>query len=212
MVGNIIDKTTVRISIDLINMKQEANTDSKNINPDEILDETINNQSESEETGEGSLAEEPADLDTEKSDFDKLKDELAEFKDKYLRLYSEFDNFRKRTSKEKLDLIQNANEQLLVALLPIVDDFERASKAGEENQDIEGYKLIQDKFSKSMEKYGVKIMKVEAGSDFDPDFHEAITQIPAPEEKLKGKIVDVVEKGYLLNEKVIRYAKVVVGN
>jgi molecular chaperone GrpE len=193
-------------------MKQETKTDDKNINSEDILDENINNQTEIEESEEGSVSEEPADSESEKSDFDKLKDELAEFKDKYLRLYSEFDNFRKRTSKEKLDLIQNANEQLLVALLPIVDDFERASKAGEENQDVEGYKLIQDKFNKSMEKYGVKIMKVESGSDFDPDFHEAITQIPAPSEKLKGKIVDVVEKGYLLNEKVIRYAKVVVGN
>ena len=196
-------------------MKQETKTDDTNMNQEEILDENVNNQPETGENQEGlesPSAEEATDSESEKSDFDKLKDELAEFKDKYLRLYSEFDNFRKRTSKEKLELIQNANEQLLVALLPIVDDFERASKAGEENQDIEGYKLIQDKFNKSMEKYGVKIMKVEIGSDFDPDFHEAITQIPAPSEKLKGKIVDVVEKGYLLNEKVIRYAKVVVGN
>ncbi len=193
-------------------MKQETKTDDKNINPDEILDENVNISSEIEESEEGTIEEGSGDAESEKSDFDKLKDELSEFKDKYLRLYSEFDNFRKRTSKEKLDLIQNANEQLLVALLPIVDDFERASKAGEENQDLEGYKLIQDKFNKSMEKQGVKIMKVEAGNDFDPDFHEAITQIPAPSEKLKGKIVDVVEKGYLLNEKVIRYAKVVVGN
>ena len=200
------------ILLTLLLMKQQTKTDDKNTNPDEILDENINNQAETEVSEETANTEASAERESEKSDFDKLKDELAEFKDKYLRLYSEFDNFRKRTSKEKLDLIQNANEQLLVALLPIVDDFDRASKAGEENQDMEGYKLIQDKFTKSMEKYGVKIMKVEAGSDFDPDFHEAITQIPAPDEKLKGKIVDVIEKGYLLNEKVIRYAKVVVGN
>lgn len=193
-------------------MKQEANPNDMNINPDEILDENINNQSNIDETEEGSVAKEPADSESEKSDFDKLKDELADFKDKYLRLYSEFDNFRKRTAKEKLDLIQNANEQLLIALLPIVDDFERASKANEESHDVEGYKLIQDKFNKTIEKYGIKTMKAETGSDFDPDFHEAITQIPAPSEKLKGKIVDVIEKGYLLNEKVIRYAKVVVGN
>lgn len=196
-------------------MKQETKTDDKNINPEEILDETLANQAEAGEkegSEEGHEAEESWISEPEKSDLDKLKDELAEFKDKYLRLYSEFDNFRKRTAKEKLDLIQNANEQLLVALLPIVDDFERASKAGEETQDVQGYKLIQDKFNKSMEKYGVKTMKVGAGSDFDPDLHEAITQIPAPSEKLKGKVVDVIEKGYLLNEKVIRYAKVVVGN
>lgn len=196
-------------------MKEETKAEDKNINSEEILDENPIDQSENEESGENveeSNSDETASEGPEKSDIDKLKDELAEFKDKYLRLYSEFDNFRKRTAKEKLDLIQNANEQLLVALLPIVDDFERASKAAEENTDIEGYKLIQDKFNKSMEKYGVKTMKIETGSDFDPDFHEAITQIPAPEEKLKGKIVDVVEKGFLLNEKVIRYAKVVVGN
>ncbi len=196
-------------------MKQETKTDDKHINPEEILDETLANQAEAgenENSEEGPEADESGVSKSEKSDLDKLKDELAEFKDKYLRLYSEFDNFRKRTAKEKLDLIQNANEQLLVALLPIVDDFERASKASEEAQDIQGYKLIQDKFNKSMEKYGVKIMDVGVGSDFDPDLHEAITQIPAPDKKLKGKVVDVVEKGYLLNEKVIRYAKVVVGN
>ena len=193
-------------------MKEETKTEDKHMNSEEMLDENVSNQTEIEPSAEGSVADEPTGSEAEKSDFDKLKDELAEFKDKYLRLYSEFDNFRKRTSKEKLDLIQNANEQLLAALLPIVDDFERASKAGEETQDVEGYKLIQDKFNKSMEKYGVKIMKVEAGSDFDPDFHEAITQIPAPSDKLKGKVVDVIEKGFLLNEKVIRYAKVVVGN
>lgn len=196
-------------------MKQETKTDDKHINPEEILEETLANQAEAGENEsfqEGPEADESGVSKSEKSDLDKLKDELAEFKDKYLRLYSEFDNFRKRTSKEKLDLILNANEQLLVALLPIVDDFERASKASEETQDVQGYKLIQDKFNKSMEKYGVKIMDVGVGSDFDPDLHEAITQIPAPDEKLKGKVVDVVEKGYLLNDKVIRYAKVVVGN
>lgn len=196
-------------------MKQETKTDDKHINPEEILEETLANQAEAgenESSQEGPEADESGVSKSEKSDLDKLKDELAEFKDKYLRLYSEFDNFRKRTSKEKLDLILNANEQLLVALLPIVDDFERASKASEETQDVQGYKLIQDKFNKSMEKYGVKIMDVGVGSDFDPDLHEAITQIPAPDEKLKGKVVDVVEKGYLLNDKVIRYAKVVVGN
>jgi molecular chaperone GrpE len=196
-------------------MKQETKNDDENINPDENLDENVTNRSETVELEEGPdvpTASEGTEEEVEKSDFDKLKDELAEFKDKYLRLYSEFDNFRKRTSKEKLDLIQNANEQLLVALLPIVDDFERASKVSVENHDVEGYKLIQDKFNKSMEKSGITSMKVDVGDNFDPDFHEAITQIPAPNEKLKGKIVDVVEKGYLLNEKVIRYAKVVVGN
>ncbi|HYG01603.1 MAG TPA: nucleotide exchange factor GrpE [Chryseosolibacter sp.] len=143
----------------------------------------------------------------------KLQNELAESKDKYLRLYSEFENFRRRTAKEKLELIQSANEQLIISLLPVVDDFERAEKASQGSKtDAEGFVLIQNKFKKVIDQYGVKAMVVDKGSEFNADFHEAITQIPAPEESLKGKVVDVVEKGYLLNEKVIRYAKVVVGN
>lgn len=155
------------------------------------------------------LTEEPRD----KSD-GKAEDELLEMKDKYLRLYSEFENFRRRTSKEKLDLIQSANEQLIKSLLPVVDDFERAEKAATEasGSELEGFLLIQSKLRKILEQYGVEPMDIEAGSDFDADTQEAITQIQAPEEKLKGKVVDVVEKGYLLNDKVIRYAKVVVGN
>ena len=144
---------------------------------------------------------------------EKLQQDLAEQKDKYLRLYSEFENFRRRTSKEKLEMIQSANEQLIKALLPVVDDFERAEKAfgdRKEEKEFEGFFLIQNKFRKTFDQYGVKAMEVGAGSNFDADFHEAITQIPASDE-LKGKVVDVVEKGYLLNEKVIRFAKVVVG-
>jgi molecular chaperone GrpE len=138
---------------------------------------------------------------------------LAEAKDKYLRLYSEFENFRRRTSKEKLEMIQVANEQLVVSLLPVMDDFERAEKAfqGTESKELEGFMLIYNKFKKTLEQNGVKPMDIKPGADFDADVHEAITQVPAPEEKLKGKIVDVVERGYVLNDKVIRYAKVVVG-
>ncbi|WKZ59997.1 MAG: nucleotide exchange factor GrpE [Cyclobacteriaceae bacterium] len=147
------------------------------------------------------------------SEIKKLQDELAEAKDKYLRLYSEFENFRRRTSKEKLEMIQVANEQLVVSLLPVMDDFERAEKAfqGTESKELEGFMLIYNKFKKTLEQSGVKPMDIKPGADFDADVHEAITQVPAPEEKLKGKIVDVVERGYVLNDKVIRYAKVVVG-
>jgi len=143
----------------------------------------------------------------------KLKDELAESKDKFLRLYAEFDNFRRRSSKEKLEMIQSANEQLLKALLPVVDDFDRAEKSFKDKNDkeSEGFFLIQNKFRKILEQYGVKPMEA-LHTNFNPDLHEAITQVPAPEEKLKGKIIDVVEKGYLLNDKVIRFAKVVVGS
>ncbi len=147
------------------------------------------------------------------SELKKLKDELAEAKDKYLRQYSEFDNFRRRTAKEKLDMILTANEQLIKSLLPVLDDFERAEKALQENEnkETEGILLIYNKFKKTLESAGVKPMEISKGADFNADLHEAITQVPAPEEDLKGKIIDVVEKGFLLNDKVIRYAKVVVG-
>lgn len=142
----------------------------------------------------------------------KIQDELAEAKDKYLRLYAEFDNYRRRTSKEKAEMIQGANEHLIKVLLPVVDDFERAEKAfgGKADKEIEGFLLIQSKLKKVLDQFGVKAM--DSQGDFNPDLHEAITQIPAPNEKLIGKIVDVVEKGYLINEKVIRFAKVVVGS
>lgn len=150
----------------------------------------------------------------EATELEKVKDELAGAKDKYLRLYSEFENFRRRTSKEKLEMIQSANEQLLKALLPVLDDFERAEKSfsAKNDEDSEGFKLIQAKFKKVLELFAVKAMDVQTGSEFNTDLHEAITQVPAPDPSLKGKIVDVVEKGYLINEKVIRFAKVVVGS
>jgi molecular chaperone GrpE len=148
------------------------------------------------------------------TEVNKLKDEVAAGKDKYIRLYSEFENFRRRTAKEKLEMVQSANEQLIKSLLPVMDDFERAEKSfGEKtDKDSEGFKLIQSKFKKVLDLYGVKIMEVKHGSDFNTDLHEAITQVPSPDPSLKGKVVDVVEKGYLLNEKVIRFAKVVVGS
>jgi molecular chaperone GrpE len=144
----------------------------------------------------------------------KLTEELEASKDKYIRLYSEFDNFRKRTAREKLELIQSANEQLIRTLLPVADDFERAENSfpDKTDKDLAGFFLIHSKFKKALELYGVKAMETTQGSDFDADLHEAISQIQAPTAELKGKIVDVVEKGYVLNDKVIRHAKVVVGN
>ncbi len=159
---------------------------------------------------------EPSTKEEKKGDADplrKLQDELAEAKDKYVRLYAEFENHRRRTAKEKLELIQGANEQLLKVLLPIVDDFERAEKSFKDKSDkeSEGFFLIQNKFKKTLELFGVKVMDAGKGSDFNPDLHEAITQVPEAA-SLKGKVVDVVEKGYLLNDKVIRFAKVVIGS
>ena len=143
----------------------------------------------------------------------RLQAELAEQKDKFIRLYSEFENFRRRTAKEKLEMIQSANEQLLKAFLAVADDFERAEKSFKDknDKDLEGFFLIYNKFKKTLDQAGVKIMEVKSGSPFDADLHEAITQIPA-DESLKGKVVDVVENGYLLIDKVIRHAKVVVGS
>lgn len=143
----------------------------------------------------------------------KTKDELAEAKDKYIRLYSEFENFRRRTAREKLELIQSANEATIKSFLPVLDDFERAEKSfqGSNAKDLEGLQLISNKFRKLLEQSGVKAMDLPAGSEFNPDLHDAITQVPVNDENLKGRIVEVVEKGYLLNDKVIRHAKVVVG-
>lgn len=144
----------------------------------------------------------------------KTKDELAEAKDKYVRLYAEFDNFRRRSARERLELIQTANEKLLRELLSVADDFERAARSMTEksDKDLEGFSLIHTKFKKVLEQNGLKPMEPQKGKVFDADMHEAITQIPAPAEEEKGKVLEVVEQGYYLHDKVLRYAKVVVGS
>ena len=145
---------------------------------------------------------------------DSASRELAELKDKYLRLYADFENFRRRTAKEKLDLIGNANEGLLQALIPVVDDFERAMQSIESTNDVtalkEGVSLIYTKLFKTLEGKGLKPMTAK-GEPFDADLHESVTQFPAPSDDLKGKVIDEIEKGYYLNDKVIRFAKVIVG-
>lgn len=146
---------------------------------------------------------------------EKLTNEVAESKDKYLRLYSEFDNYRRRTSKEKLELMQTAGERIISELIPVLDDFERAVKSADSKDEtsiLEGLGLISQKFEKTLQSQGLKVMETPLGTDFDPDIHEAITQILAPKKKLQGKIVDTIEKGYYLGEKVIRFAKVVTGS
>jgi molecular chaperone GrpE len=149
-------------------------------------------------------------------ELEKLKAENVELKDKYLRLYSEFENYRRRTAKEKLELVGTANEDLMIELLPVIDDFERALKASENDKGNgksfeEGIQLIYNKLKNVTEKKGLKIMNTEVGDEFNSEIHDAITQIPAPDKKLKGKIVDTIEKGYYLNDKVIRFAKIVIG-
>lgn len=152
--------------------------------------------------------------DNAESSVDVIKQELAVANDKYIRLYSEFDNFRRRTAKEKLDLINNAGADFFTIILPVMDDFERALKSMNEASDVESLKqgvdLIYNKLKSTVTAKGLKPME-SIGTVFDADIHEAITQIPSPSDDMKGKVVDEVEKGYYLNEKVIRFAKVVVG-
>jgi molecular chaperone GrpE len=188
------------------------NTENK-IEEQEILSDEETNAAVDAETPD---AEAPIEaIIDEESEWAKLQGELAEMKDKYVRLYAEFDNFRRRSSKERIDLIQTAGESVLKEIVPLLDDFDRANKAFESVTEIEpikeGIGLIYSKLQRIMATQGVKLIDAK-GADFNADFHECITQFPAPTEDLKNKVIDVVENGYMLNEKVIRYAKVVVGS
>lgn len=171
---------------------------------DEVINENeeITNEENAEETNTEATAEQTA------------EEKIAELNDKYLRLYSEFDNYRKRTSKERLDLFKTAGQDILVDLLPVLDDFERALQNMDKKGDVKtirkGVDLVYNKFKTTLENKGLKHFKA-IETEFDPEIHDAITKIPAPSKKLKGKVVDEIEKGYKLNDKVIRFAKVVVG-
>lgn len=154
--------------------------------------------------------------DTDKDDKteESVEEKLADIRNKYLRLSAEFDNYRKRTLKEKIDLTKSAGESILVNLLPVMDDFDRAVKMMEDAEEIKAIKkgidLIYNKFIEFLKQNGVK--EIESNNcEFDTDLHEAITKIPAPDKSMKGKVVDVIQKGYYLNDKVIRYSKVVIG-
>tara|TARA_B100001245_G_C22719245_1_gene349557 strand:+ start:65 stop:565 length:501 start_codon:yes stop_codon:yes gene_type:complete len=145
-----------------------------------------------------------------------LKNDLKETKDKYLRLYSEFENYRRRTSQEKIDMINSANKDLIKSILPIIDDYERAINSINDNKEdekstVEGFELIFQKLISLLNNQGVTKMKILKGDNFDSDLHEAITKIPS-DKNLRGKIVDVIENGYVINDKVIRFAKVVTGS
>lgn len=191
---------------------QETNkmTDNTQENPQEQNPETeqVNetNQNAEENTTSGA--------DSEVSELDKLKQDIATANDKYIRLYAEFDNYKRRTTKERIDFLQTAGKDVIVSLLSVLDDFERANKAMETAQDVapvkEGVNLVHSKLKSLLNQKGLKEMESK-GLAFDADLHEAITSIPAPSDDLKGKVIDEVEKGYYLNDKVIRFAKVVVG-
>jgi molecular chaperone GrpE len=148
------------------------------------------------------------------NEIEKLQSELASLKDKYLRQVAEFDNFRKRNAKERMELIQTAGKDVIVSLLEVLDDCERAEKQIKNSQDLdavkEGLQLVFHKLRNTLQSKGLKVME-SAGQEFNPDMHEAITEIPAPSEEMKGKVIDEIEKGYYLNDKIIRFAKVVVG-
>lgn len=209
-------------------MKNE-NSEEKNAQQDSAIKENNNEKQtpagenknddqnpEVPENGNDIEKELKQDMESELAGVEKIKDELEEVKDKYLRLYSEFENYRRRTAKERLELVKTANEDLVLSLLPVIDDFERAQKVLEETnqpkETLEGYQLIYNKLYKSLEQKGLKKIEVEKGSEFDTELHDAISQMPAPEDGLKGKVIDVVEKGYYLGDKVIRFAKVVIGS
>ena len=144
-----------------------------------------------------------------------LEISLKEENDKFLRLFAEFENYKKRTTKERLDLYKTASQELMTALLPVIDDLNRASDEFEKSKEKslnEGFSLIKNKFSSTLKSQGLILIEVDKDEDFDAEIHEAITQIPVDDKKMKGKIIDVIESGYKLGDKIIRYPKVVVGN
>lgn len=174
-------------------------------------DETFVNEEESDSISEQNEEEEVESASKEEV----LELELGKEKDKFLRLFAEFENYKKRTSKERMDLFRTAGQEVITALLPVMDDFERALKELSKTSEKELYKgveLISNKFKETLKAKGLQEIKAKEGDSFDAEIHDAITQIPAPSKKLKGKIIDVVEKGYRLGDRVIRHPKVVVGN
>jgi molecular chaperone GrpE len=180
--------------------KSQMNTDNTDKEPIENAAENIANEIETAE---------------ELSVEEQLQEELAKEKDKFLRLFAEFENFKKRTTKERIDLFKTANQEVLQAMLPIMDDFDRAMIQISKSEDevlLKGVELIHEKLKNTLVAKGLEQVDIRAGDSFNADFAEAITQIPAPSDELKGKIVDVVEKGYKLGDKIIRFPKVVIGN
>jgi molecular chaperone GrpE len=185
--------------------KNKSNMTTENTEIDQEIDEvTLENNA----NGEQLIIEE---LSVE----EQLTQDLAKEKDKFLRLFAEFENYKRRTSKERIELFKTANQEVLLAMLPVLDDFDRALVEINKSEDellTKGVELIYDKLKNTLVSKGLEQVDVKAGDAFDADFAEAITQIPAPSDKLKGKIVDVLEKGYKLGDKIIRFPKVVIGN
>nr|WP_315148448.1 nucleotide exchange factor GrpE [uncultured Flavobacterium sp.] len=179
---------------------------------DEIVDPTpIENNDNTTDALDAAIEERVEEISRE----EQLSQDLASEKDKFIRLFAEFENYKRRTARERIELFKTANQDVLLALLPVLDDFDRALseiKKTDDNILIQGVELIQEKLKSTLVSKGLEQVDVQAGDAFDADFAEAITQIPAPSPKMKGKIVDVIEKGYKLGDKIIRFPKVVIGN
>ncbi len=176
----------------------------------------VNNAEATEESVTEASAEQKDESSQEDAPADDFEAKYLEINDRFLRLYSEFENFRRRTAKEKIDILSNSKGESLKSMLPVVDDFERAMLNNENTEEVaalkDGFKLIHQKFMSTLQMNGLQPTETKVGDDFDTDKHEAITQTPAPSPALKGKVVDIIEKGYATNDKVIRYAKVVIGS
>jgi len=189
--------------------------ESKHNTIDESANESDVNQHNEGTSNEIEVEGLPDAETSERGDVEKLEFQLSEAKDKYLRLYSDFDNYKKRINRERIDLIKSAGQDIMASILPMLDDMERALKAMGEAKDInavsEGIQLVYQKMKTILEGKGLKAMDT-IGKDFDADLHDAIANIPVKDEKQKGKVVEEIEKGYYLNDKVIRHAKVIVGN
>lgn len=176
--------------------------------------EMVNEETQEKSENTDSTEDTEAKADTQEEAKPTVEEELEMYKDKHLRMYSEFENFRRRSAKERIELMSNAGQEIISALLPILDDFDRAKTANENSEDVEaikeGMNLIHNKIFNLLTQKGLKPMDA-MGKDFNSDDYEAIAKIPAPSEDMKGKVIDVTEKGYYLNSKIIRHAKVVVG-
>lgn len=194
-------------------MSKKKNT-KKEETVEETKDTTVLDQDTQNTDQEAENAENTEGKEQENDPIAKLEAQLKEQKDQNLRLYAEFENFRRRTAKEKIDMMSTASEGLMTALLPVLDDFDRAIKnmveVNAQEQVLEGVKLIQSKFSKTLESKGLTLMESSINKEFDVDVMEAITKIPAPTPDMAGKVIDEVEKGYKLGEKILRFPKVVV--
>ena len=195
------------------NKKNSQDVENKEVKTDVKEFEEVKDTEEPKDSKNVEESKKAEEVKEEKDPLAELQEKYNELNDKYVRLYSEYDNFRRRTANEKIELIKTASEGAISAMLPILDDFERALPTMEKSEDksnYEGALLIYNKLKKTLEQKGLEEIKAD-GAEFNTDEHEALTQIPAPEETLKGKVMDVIQKGYKLNGKVIRYARVVVG-